>query len=149
MPQPTKLDRLRDERTAAFHAMTLASQAQREAIAALPETAALTAARDALERAQVAFLREHEASNRRKHRAEVSYEVREIDSYGDAFNCWAFPTKREAMACARAMVKRLCEGHANAVERVCDGEYATVWTGGSAEAIAAWRGEFDDDYGDN
>jgi hypothetical protein len=149
MPQQTKLDRLREQRTAAVNAMALAAEAQRKAIAALPETAALTAARDALERAQVAFGREHEASTRRKFRAGLQYEVREIDSYGDAFNCWAFPTKREAMACARAMVKRLCEGHATAVERVCDGEYATVWTGGSAEAIAAWNGEFDDDYGDN
>jgi len=144
MPQPTKLARLRDERTAAFHAMTLASQAQREAIAALPETAALTAARDALERAQVAFLREHEVSNRRKFRSnrdEVQYEVREIDSYGDAFNCWAFPTKGEAMACARALAKRLCEGHATAVERVCDGDYVTVWTGGSPDAISKWCGD--------
>jgi hypothetical protein len=149
MPQPTKLDRLREQRTAAVNAMALAAEAQRKAIEALPETAALSAARDALERAQVAFRREHVASNRRKYRAEVQYEVREIDSYGDALDCWSFPTKSEAMGFARALVERMREGYAAAVERVCDGEYATVWTGGSAEAIAAWNGEFDDDYGDN
>lgn len=149
MPRQTKLDRLRTERAAAVNAMALAAEAQRKAIAELPETAAMTAARDALERAQAAFLREHEASNRRKYRPGVQYEVREINSDGDAFNCWAFPTKGEAMGCARAMVKRLCDGHAVAVERVRDGEYVTVWTGGSSEAIAAWNGEFDDDYGDN
>jgi len=139
MPHPIKLDRLRDKRTDALASLKRAEEAHRAAVAALPETAALTAARDALAAAQVAFLREHEASNRRKRRAEVRYEVREIDSYGDAFDCWVFPTKGEAIACARAFAKRLCEGHAVAVERVCDGEYATVWTGGSAAAIDAWE----------
>jgi hypothetical protein len=149
MPRQTKLDRLREQRAAAVNAMALAAEAQRKAIAALPETAAMTAARDTLEATQAAFLREHEASNRRRARPKVWYEVREIDGYGDAFNCWSFPTKAEAMACARALVERLCEGHATAVERMCDGEYWTLWTGGSSEAIAAWEGEFDDDYGDN
>lgn len=149
MPRTTKLDRLRDEYTDALNALTLVAQAQRDAIAALPETAALTAASNALEAAQASFLREQEASNRRKHRADVWYAVREIDAHGDALDCWSFPTKSEAMGCARAMVERLREGYAAAVERVCDGDAVTVWTGGSSEAIAAWNGEFDDDYGDN
>lgn len=149
MPRQTKLDRLRTERATALATLKAAQEAHRAAIAALPETAAMTAARNALEATQAAFLREHAASNRRRERPKVWYEVREIDGYGDAFNCWAFPTKGEAMGCARAMVKRLYDGHAVAVERVRDGEYVTVWTGGSSEAIAAWNGEFDDDYGDN
>jgi hypothetical protein len=140
MPHPTKLDRLRDERTDTLASLKRAEEAHRAAVAALPETAALTAARLKHEAASVVYIREHERTQRRtQRRAEVRYEVREIDSYGDAFDCWVFPTKGEAIACARVFAKRLCEGHAVAVERVCDGEYATVWTGGSAAAIDAWE----------
>jgi hypothetical protein len=148
MPRQTKLDRLRTERATALATLKAAQEAHRAAIAALPETAALVAAAAAQEAASIAYIREHERVQRRAD-VRTEYEVREINSDGDAFNCWAFPTKGEAMGCARAMVKRLYDGHAVAVERVRDGAYVTVWTGGSSEAIAAWNGEFDDDYGDN
>jgi hypothetical protein len=137
MPRTTKLDRLRDEYTDALNALTLVAQAQRDAIAALPETAALTAASNALEAAQASFLREQEASNRRKHRAEIrtEYVVRDIDAHGDAVDSFVFSSWDNAKAFA---IRR--SAPAVAIDRERDGNSETVWRSGDADALAAWEG---------
>jgi hypothetical protein len=136
MPRTTKLDRLRAERTEALATLKRAEEAHRIAVAALPETFALAAARRGHEAASIAFIREHERTQRR---AEVrtEYAVREIDADGDALDCLMFSNRPDALRIAR---KHLDRGAvAVAVERQRDGVSDTVWKGGDAAALAAWE----------
>lgn len=137
MPRTTKLDTLRTKRTDALIRLKHAEEAHRAAVAALAETAALAAARRELEDASIAYIHEHERVQRRNERTQ--YEVREIDADGDAFNCWTFDTREEAISHATRLHGRGCASHAVAVERSDNGNRTTVWRRGSAAALDAWE----------
>ena len=139
MPRTTKLDRLRAERTAALATLKRAEEAHRAAVAALPETSALASARRGHEAASIAFIREHERTQRR---AEVrtEYAVREIDADGDALDCWFFDSREDAIRQATRLHGRSPSDHAVTVERERDGDRKTVWRRGSDAALEAWEG---------
>ena len=134
MPRTTKLDRLAAERASALATVMYAEQAHRAAVAALPETAALAAARLKHEAASVAYIREHE---RTKRRAEIrtEYVVRDIDAHGDAVDSFVFSSWDDANAFA---IRR--SAPAVAIDRERDGNSKTVWRSGDADALAAWEG---------
>jgi hypothetical protein len=137
MPRTTKLDRLRAERTEALATLKRAEEAHRIAVAALPESSALAAARRGHEAASIAFIREHERAQRR---AEIrtAYEVREIDEDGDAIDCSIFDSREDAISHALRLHGRGIPGQAVAVERLRDGSRATVLRRGSIAALEAW-----------
>jgi hypothetical protein len=139
MPRTTKLDRLRAERTEALATLKRAEEAHRAAVAALPETSALAAARRAQEAASIAYIREHERTQRR---AEVrtEYAVREIDADGDSLDCSMFSSREDAISQATVLHSRSPADHAVTVERERDGDRRTIWRRGSDAALEAWEG---------
>lgn len=142
MPRTTTLDRLRTERTKALAMLKACEDGHRRAVAALPETAMLAAARREHAAASAAYIREHERTQRR---AEVrtEYRVREIDADGDATSCWFFDSREDAIGHATRLHGRDTAGEAVVavvVERERNGNSETVWRRGSDAALEAWEG---------
>ena len=144
MPRTTKLDRLRAERTKALAMLKACEDGHRRAVAALPETAMLAAARRGHEAASIAFIREHERAQRR---AEIrtEYAVREIDADGDALDCSMFSSREDAISQATVLHRRSPADHAVTVERERDGDRKTIWRRGSDAALAAWEDDGSED----